>query len=494
MNMRINGFSGMDIDSMVKSLMTVKRVPLDKLNQQKQILDWTRDSYRQLNSKIVQLSNKLQQMDLSAATNTQKSTVSGNTTAVRAEANADAASVTMTVEVKTLAKKANLQTQTVLTTGTPDAKASLNTTLAQLDQTGPPKAEYELHINDKSLVFKDTDSLSTVISRINSEIPTANASYDEISGKLTITSRENGKVITGTGTGGAAMSSSLSDVLGLKANGAVPGSVTITTSSGVSRDYTTTGDTLLVNGVNLTLLETNVGSPSKVSTQSDPTKAMETIKSFVDTYNELLGLMNTRLSEEKYRDYAPLTAEQKKDMKEDDIKNWEERAKSGLLKNDTILSSAVASMRSVITGNLKVLSEAGITTGQYYEKGKLQIDEVKLKSALDSNPDRILSAFRGPSADANNPAIFSGLRKELNSTLDMLVKKVGTSKSDTDASMTLKTESSMGQQLKNYNNRISDLDRKMVTWETRYYKQFAAMEKAMSQFQSQSSSLSSYFQ
>ncbi|NMI03903.1 flagellar filament capping protein FliD [Paenibacillus sp. SZ31] len=491
--MRINGFSGMDIDSMVKSLMTVKRVPLDKLNQQKQILDWTRDSYRQLNSKIVQLSNKLQQMDLSAATNTQKSTVSGNTTAVRAEANADAASVTMTVEVKTLAKKANLQTQTVLTTGTPDAKASLNTTLAQLDQTGPPKAEYELHINDKSLVFKDTDSLSTVISRINSEIPTANASYDEISGKLTITSRENGKVITGTGTGGAAMSSSLSDVLGLQANGAVKGEVNITTSSG-TRKYETTGDTLLVNGVNLTLLETTEGLPSKVSTQSDPTKAMETIKSFVDTYNELLGLMNTKLSEAKYRDYAPLTAEQKKDMKEDDIKNWEERAKSGLLKNDTILSSAVASMRSVISGNLKVLSEAGITTGQYYEKGKLQIDEVKLKSALDSNPDRILSAFRGPSNDANNPAIFSGLRKELNSTLDMLVKKVGTSKQDADASIALKIESSMGLQLKNYNSRISDLDRKMTVWETRYYKQFAAMEKAMSQFQSQSSSLASYFQ
>ena len=56
---RITGFSGMDIDSMVKSLMTVKRVPLDKLKQQKQIFDWTRDSYRELNSKIVQMSNKL---------------------------------------------------------------------------------------------------------------------------------------------------------------------------------------------------------------------------------------------------------------------------------------------------------------------------------------------------------------------------------------------------------------------------------------------------
>ena len=66
-------------------------------------------------------------------------------------------------------------------------------------------------------------------------------------------------------------------------------------------------------------------------------------------------------------------------------------------------------------------------------------------------------------------------------------------KFDTNASMALKTESIMGEQLKDYNNRIANLERKMTDWETRYYKQFTAMEKAMSQFQSQSSSLASYF-
>lgn len=60
--------------------------------------------------------------------------------------------------------------------------------------------------------------------------------------------------------------------------------------------------------------------------------------------------------------------------------------------------------------------------------------------------------------------------------------------------MTLKTESIMGEQLKQYNKRASEMERKVSTWETRYYKQFAAMEKAMSQLQSQSSSMASYFQ
>ena len=52
--MRINGFaSGMDIDSMVKELMQAKREPLNKLNQQKQLLDWKREAYRELSSKMV---------------------------------------------------------------------------------------------------------------------------------------------------------------------------------------------------------------------------------------------------------------------------------------------------------------------------------------------------------------------------------------------------------------------------------------------------------
>ncbi|MDR6720305.1 flagellar filament capping protein FliD [Paenibacillus sp. 2003] len=493
MNMRINGFSGMDIDSMVKSLMTVKRVPLDKLNQQKQILEWTRDSYREINSKIVQLSDKLQKMSFSDATNTQKSTVSGNTTAVRAEATSEASSVPFSITEIKLAKQAQMQNNSRLEIANqPTAKVTLDTTLADLTGTSAPS--YDLNINDKSVSFLSTDSLSVVIARINSSIPTVTANFDEISGKLSITSKEYGKVISDTGTGGTQQPSTLSTALGLTISPPTAGEVSITNGTDTVK-YTLNDNKLKINGINLTFLEeTTATNPTTITTQSDPTKAVDTIKSFVDTYNELLGLLNGKISEQKFRDFQPLTADQKKDMKEDDIKNWEEKAKSGLLKNDSILSAAVNSMRTVVTGNLKMLSEVGITTGQYYEKGKLQIDESKLKDALTTNPDKVLNIFRGSVSDVNSKPLFSEMRGELNSTLDMLVKKVGTSKLDSNASMTLKTESIMGEQLKQYNKRASEMERKVTDWEKRYYKQFAAMEKAMSQFQSQSSSLASYFQ
>lgn len=427
---RINGFSGMDIDSMVKSLMTAKRAPLDKLKQQKQIFDWTRDSYRELNSKIVQMSNKLFDMNKSEALNTQKSTVSGNTTAIKAVANSDASNVSMEVNVISLAEKATMKSSTGLQ---PQAggQATRGTTLADIAGSAVQDT-YELNINEKTVVFSKTDSLAIVIARINSEIPTVNAAFDEISGKFTITHKEYGKEISDKGADKQSKASSLTDILQLN----VPndfgtgvnvdytkGKVTVTSSLGGTQTFEPSTDNLTVNGVKLTFLEVSGTTNSKITTQSDPTKAVETIKSFVDMYNELLGLMNSKISEQTYRSFQPLTDEQRESMKEDDIKKWEEKAKSGILKNDSILSEAVTSMRMIITNNLKGLSEAGITTGQYYEKGQLKIDETKLTEALAANPDKVLKIFRGSVSDINSKPIFSEIRNQLGSTLDMLSKK-----------------------------------------------------------------------
>lgn len=50
--MRIGGLaSGMDIDSIVEKLMVAERMPMDKLEQQKQIYEWQRDAYRDVNKR-----------------------------------------------------------------------------------------------------------------------------------------------------------------------------------------------------------------------------------------------------------------------------------------------------------------------------------------------------------------------------------------------------------------------------------------------------------
>lgn len=104
---RISGLaSGMDVDAMVKKLMTAKRVPLDKLTQQKQLMEWKRENYRESSTKIVSfLQDKLTTLSRTASMNPQKVTVSGNSDALSASASSSASGV-LDISVTNLATAA----------------------------------------------------------------------------------------------------------------------------------------------------------------------------------------------------------------------------------------------------------------------------------------------------------------------------------------------------------------------------------------------------
>ncbi|AJS60364.1 flagellar filament capping protein FliD [Paenibacillus sp. IHBB 10380] len=498
--MRINGFSGMDIDSMVTSLMTAKRAPLDKLNQQKTRLEWTRDSYREMNSKMVDFKSKLTAYKHSGAMNTQQVTVTGNTTAVKAEVTGNANGTPMSVEVTKIAEKAYLQSASGLKTpGSVTSDVTLKTTLMDIG-AGSADDTYDLYINKTKLTFKATDTVSSVISKISSSSGSkVNASFDELSGKFSITAKDYGTIsnIQLTDTDGTAKASSLLTLLGFPtdviAEPAKIAEVTVTnTKDGTSKVFYPDNNSLIVNGVQLTILDvTGTDGPSSITTRADPTKALETIKAFVENYNDLISTFNKKTSEEKYRTFVPLSDKQKADMKESEITAWEAKAKSGLLKNDGILNTAISDMRSIISGQLSNLSSVGITTGQYFENGKIYIDEKKLTASLESDPEKIMNIFKGITGDSVNTGIYNKLDNVMNKALDNLVKSAGTSKYSNDANSIFKEESVMGRQLKGYNKRISALATRLADMETRYYKQFTAMEKSMGKYNSQSSSLTS---
>ncbi|MCP6134974.1 flagellar filament capping protein FliD, partial [Klebsiella pneumoniae] len=77
-------------------------------------------------------------------------------------------------------------------------------------------------------------------------------------------------------------------------------------------------------------------------------------------------------------------------MSENEIELWEEKARSGLLRNDPVLKSAMEDLRrafmdsvkGIAPGNINLLSQIGINTGNYTEGGKLFIDENKLNEVL----------------------------------------------------------------------------------------------------------------
>ena len=133
------------------------------------------------------------------------------------------------------------------------------------------------------------------------------------------------------------------------------------------------------------------------------------ITDFVDLYNETIAEINGKLMEPYYRDFPPLTDKQKEAMSEREIELWEEKAKSGMLRNDTmlsgILSRCVWPFRLRGGGNrgeYNSLHTIGITTGLWHERGNLHVNETKLREALAKDPESVMALF-GQKSESGEP-------------------------------------------------------------------------------------------
>ena len=113
----------------------------------------------------------------------------------------------------------------------------------------------------------------------------------------------------------------------------------------------------------------------------------------------MLDKINTAIDETIYKDYQPLTDDQRDAMSETQITTWEKKAKSGLFHNDSILKELSYSMRNHMTSKVDngstytSMSSIGITTKSYTERGKLYINETKLRAAIQADPDGVKNLF-----------------------------------------------------------------------------------------------------
>ncbi|WP_081578668.1 flagellar filament capping protein FliD [Thermacetogenium phaeum] len=234
-----------------------------------------------------------------------------------------------------------------------------------------------------------------------------------------------------------------------------------------------------------------------------------------DKYNEVLEAINKKLYEERYPDYRPLTEEQIEEGKLTDrqIDAWQDKARSGLLKGDPLLSGIVADMRSVlsgivegVTGQVTVssggriyttiadrLSVIGITTGAWTEKGKLYLDESRLREALQSNPDAVMELFTR-TRDADGKEITDDEQKGLavrlydaiNGAISRLTGQAGTAES-------LYDNSYISRRIRDINENIAVMEERLQKLEDRYYRQFTALEQAIAAMNVQSMWLTQQF-
>lgn len=371
--------------------------------------------------------------------------------------------------------------------------------------------QIELTLNGTSFTFDKSDTLSAMMSEINSSSNAgATMKYDELSGKLTLTANETGAgntLVVTEGDGSSFLSSFLNTATaGVDAQVTIDGQVLTRSSNKVT-----------VDGVTYTFSQTT-DEAATVSLTQDTDAIYDTISSFVEDYNALISSIHSALDETYDSDYPPLTDDQKEDMTDEEIEKWEKKAKVGLLANDSTLKTMLSSLRSSlidsVPGQSVTIFTIGISTGTYDEQGKLYIDESKLKAAIESDPEGISNLFTQQSTSyagttsvrsLNNSQLSTRYKEEgiayrfydilqtnistirdNNGNKGLLLEKAGT---ENDASETSNTLTTL---IDKYQEEIDKEQDRLDAKQDSLYTKYSELETYINKMNTQLSSLSSY--
>ena len=321
----------------------------------------------------------------------------------------------------------------------------------------------------------------------NGTVSSYNVSYS--SGTLSISGTDT---VDLTGTGLAALfGNSVVLGTGTTASGAVTaGKDALLMINDVSTSRSS--NTFTVNGITLTATKVS-DEKTVIGTVRDTDSIVKAVKSFVSDYNTMIDKFYSLTTEDPdYRDYAPLTTAQKADMSETEITAWEKKAKIGLVRNDSDITSFLNSMRNAMSATCEkagiALYSIGIETTAWELTGQLTVDEDALKSAIASDPTAIETLFTDTT---------DGLAKQISTICDNTAKlSVATPGSlvalagANDWSVNSKTND-MYLQLASISDKLDELQDKYDDEKERYWAKFSAMETAMASYSSQSSMLAS---
>lgn len=241
----------------------------------------------------------------------------------------------------------------------------------------------------------------------------------------------------------------------------------------------------------------------------DADKIVDAVKSFVEDYNKVLAEINEQYSTQPDHDneYLPLTDDQKADMTEKQIEEYEAKAKEGLLFGDNDLGGLSNGLRFVFS-NLDMDAIGISVSTSYSDKGKITLDETKLRSALASDPDAVAEAFAAPLEqkqvtnedgstswvdDTSSGGAMSRLKVQLDkyaattgSIKGILIEKAGSQYSPLAL-----LDNTLQQKIDSYDDVIDSLTDQLNDKIDFYTSKFSKLEVLIAQMNSQSSYLAS---
>ena len=548
--LRIGGLaSGLDVDSIIEQLMQVEQIKVDRLKQERQLIEWRKEAYREITNLLRafqdEFFNVLKTDTYMLSSNRYRtfSVTSSAESYITATANASAMEGTYTIT-----KIESLATSTIVKSNEwtfADGK-SLDSTLEALGLVNEEE-EAKFSINGVTFLIKtpsevpsegeglppDTvviDPIKTTMRQLMNIINTnskagVNLFYSSIEKRFILQTKATGETSTSIlmdGNDNPLVEGSFLKSIGfLDDSGSWAAGVDKIKGTDAKVYFKEIGgsgeilvqnaaNTFTIDGVTYTLKNTTPegAEPITITVTQDVDKAYDAIKSFVDKYNELIDKINGKLNEERFRDYAPLTDAQRKEMSEKEIELWEQKAKSGLLRSDSILQNIVYGMRRALSDAVAdigiSLSSIGITTGLYSERGKLHINEDKLKEALRNDPEQVMQLFMKKSSIDYSPDLDSTSRTQrynesglMYRIYDILMDNIRTTRNkDGKKGILLEKagivgditefQNLMDEELKRLDKRIDAAVEAMISKENKYWAQFTALERAIQRMNMQS--------
>ncbi|WP_096437025.1 flagellar hook-associated protein 2 [Alteribacter populi] len=531
---RMGGLAtGMDTHQMVEDLMKAERIPVDKMHQDRQILEWKQDAYRDVNLQMTQFRDSFRATGLGMqSTFLQKSVASSNEGVATATAVGNAPNTSVQLQVERLATatswisadgEENAIAENVLEESVKDWGIDLD-----FNESGKAELAFEVkrpggEFETVSLEIDEDDKVGDVLTKMNRSGLGVNAFLDENAAE-----GANAQVImtmTESGSGSAMRLASadeedyvpstdsnaqkLMEALGFSF-GEESGQLDVGAGSeGENSRFTLNGHTterasnsFTINGINYELNGTTSGDERiSITAQTDTDAIMDQILEFVEEYNELVDTINGTLREERFRDYHPLSDEERRAMTEREVEMWEEKAQSGLLRRDPALSSALSQMRMSMFSGLgdeatsvfNDLSEIGLVSSpDYMDGGKIILDtnsrtmpdgqrlngEDRLRAAIESDPEELYQFFMGNGDSPADEGVLRKLRGTLDTTIDRVTERAGR-EGRTQQSY------SLGREMMGMDDRISNFERRLQQTEQRYWNEFSALERAMAEANAQ---------
>lgn len=346
--------------------------------------------------------------------------------------------------------------------------------LNAIEENNKTIADNEIKINENTLKFSvDGDGKVTGTAALRTEVETefdkkVQEAEDIVANKSTYESKATGKKIDGTDAT-------------INLNGV---------------DYTSKSNSFSINGMTITALEkTDPNNPVTLSTTTDTDGIYDMIKGLFTEYNKLINEMDAMYNADSSKGYDPLTSEEKKELSDDEIEEWEKKIKDSLLRRDSTLNSVASAMKDVmlqgaeVGGRTLYLSDFGINTLGYFnaadnEKNAYHIDGDSDDTSVSGNKDKLKAMI------ASDPdTVMNFFSKLTNNMHDKMQEKMAAVK-DTSSAFTFYNDKLMKKEYDEYTDKIKKQEDKVNALMDKWYAKFSAMETAMAKLQSKNNAIS----